>query len=64
QENYHIVPGLQDVLRLRGRPKRFGRPVVNGVSVKGSKRPLGRHPINKVTNLTGLELASKCDPFT
>ncbi|GKD16104.1 hypothetical protein Tco_1205262 [Tanacetum coccineum] len=57
QENYHIVHGPQDVLRPRGRPKRFGRLVVNGVSVRGSRRPLGRPFVNKVTNLTGLELA-------
>nr|GFD04460.1 histone H5, AT hook-like protein [Tanacetum cinerariifolium] len=46
-----------NALRLRGRQKRFGRPVFNGVSVKGSRRPPGRTSINKVTNLTGLELA-------
>ncbi|GJZ67835.1 type IV inositol polyphosphate 5-phosphatase 7-like protein [Tanacetum coccineum] len=46
-----------NVLRPRGRPKRFGRPVVDGVSVKGSRRPPGRTSVIKVTNLTGLELA-------
>nr|GEW20764.1 putative mitochondrial protein [Tanacetum cinerariifolium] len=51
------VPLAGNVLRPRGRPKRFGRPVVNGVSVRGSRRPPGRPSLNKVTNLTGLELA-------
>ncbi|GJY68381.1 histone H5, AT hook-like protein [Tanacetum coccineum] len=51
------VPLAGNVLRPRGRPKRFGRPVVNGVSVRGSRRPRGRPSVNKVTNLTGLELA-------
>ncbi|GJT96067.1 histone H5, AT hook-like protein [Tanacetum coccineum] len=46
-----------NVLRPRGRPKRFGRPVVDGVSVKGSRRPPGRTSVIKVTNFTGLELA-------
>nr|GEW10232.1 histone H5, AT hook-like protein [Tanacetum cinerariifolium] len=51
------VPWVGNVLRSRGRLKRFGRPVVNGVSVRGSRRPLGRPSVNKVTNLSGLELA-------
>ncbi|PWA51014.1 histone H5, AT hook-like protein [Artemisia annua] len=52
------VPLAGNVLKPRGRPKRMGRPVVNSVNVvRGSRRPPGRPSVNKVTNLTGLQLA-------